>query len=112
MINPVAQTLLGRGRGAVREVWRPFDLRRGDRRVQPDRSIGHYTHEKNALSAAAALAEIAVIEEEDLCDHAARLGAHALDRLHEMAERHRLIGCVTGIGLHIGIDLVRDRTTK
>ena len=78
----------------------------------PDRSIGHYTHEKNALSAAAALAEIAVIEEEDLCGHAARLGAHALERLHEMAERHRLIGCVTGIGLHIGIDLVRDRTTK
>ena len=80
--------------------------------VCPDRSIGHYTHEKNALSAAAALAEIAVIEEEDLCGHAARLGAHAIERLREMAERHPLIGCVTGIGLHIGIDLVRDRTTK
>jgi 4-aminobutyrate aminotransferase len=80
--------------------------------VVPDRSIGHYTHEKNALSAAAALAEIAVIEAEGLCGHAARLGAHALVRLNEMAERHRLIGCVTGIGLHIGIDLVRDRTTK
>ena len=80
--------------------------------VLQDRSIGHYTHEKNALSAAAALAEIAVIEEEDLCGHAARLGAHAIERLQEMAERHRLIGCVTGIGLHIGIDLVRDRTTK
>ena len=78
----------------------------------PDRSIGHYTHEKNALSAAAALAEIAAIEEEALCGHAARLGAHAIERLQEMAERHRLIGCVTGLGLHIGIDLVRDRTTK
>jgi 4-aminobutyrate aminotransferase len=78
----------------------------------PDRSIGHYTHEKNALAAAAALAEIAVIEEGDLCGRAARLGAHALERLHSMAERHRLIGCVMGIGLHIGIDLVRDRTTK
>ena len=78
----------------------------------PDRSIGHYTHEKNALSAAVALAEIAVIEEEDLCSHAARLGTHALERLRLMAERHRLIGRVTGIGLHIGIDLVRDRTTK
>jgi len=29
-----------------------------------------------------------------------------------MAERHKLIGCVTGIGLHIGIDLVRDRKTR
>lgn len=80
--------------------------------VIPDRSIGHYTHEKNALSAAAALAEIAVIEEEDLCGHAARLGAHVLERLAAMAERHPLIGSFTGIGLHIGIDLVRDRVTK
>ncbi len=77
-----------------------------------DRSIGHYTHEKNALSAAAALAEIEVIEKNNLCDHAARLGSYALERLRGMAERHLLIGCVMGIGLHIGIDLVRDRTTK
>jgi 4-aminobutyrate aminotransferase len=80
--------------------------------ILPDRSVGHYTHEKNALSAAAALAEIEVIEKNDLCGHAARLGAHALERLREMADRHPLIGCVTGIGLHIGIDLVRDRATK
>jgi 4-aminobutyrate aminotransferase len=80
--------------------------------ILPDRSVGHYTHEKNALSAAAALAEIEVIEKNDLCGHAARLGAHALERLREMADRHPLIGCVTGIGLHIGIDLVRDRVTK
>ena len=80
--------------------------------VCQDRSVGHYTHEKNALSAAAALAEIEVIEKNNLCDHAARLGAHTLERLHEMSEKHRLIGCVMGIGLHIGIDLVRDRKTK
>ncbi|MBU0575682.1 MAG: aspartate aminotransferase family protein [Proteobacteria bacterium] len=77
-----------------------------------DRSIGHYTHEKNALSAAAALSEIEVIEKNNLCDHAARLGIHAKQCLQEMAERHPLIGCVMGIGLHIGIDLVRDRKTK
>ena len=77
-----------------------------------NRSIGHYTHEKNALSAAAALAGIDVIEKNNLCDHASRLGTHALERLRDMAERHPLMGCVTGIGLHIGIDLVRDRKTK
>ncbi len=78
----------------------------------PDRSVGHYTHEKNALSAAAALAEIEVIERDNLCDYAARLGAHALERLHEMAGRRRLIGAVMGVGLHLGIDLVRNRQTK
>ena len=80
--------------------------------VCPDRSVGHYTHEKNALSAAAALAEIEVIEKNDLCGHAARLGAYTLERLREMAGRHPLIGSVMGMGLHIGIDLVRDRETK
>lgn len=80
--------------------------------VCPERSVGHYTHEKNALSAAAALAEIAVIEQNDLCGHAARLGAYTLERLREMAGRHPLIGCVMGVGLHIGIDLVRNRQTK
>jgi len=77
-----------------------------------DRSIGHYTHEKNALSATAALAEIEVIEKNALCDHAAHLGTHTLERLQEMVGRHPLIGCVMGIGLHIGIDFVRDRKTK
>jgi len=80
--------------------------------VCQDRSIGHYTHEKNALCSAAALAEIEYIEENKLCDHAAELGAYTIQRLNDMKEKHPLIGNITGIGLHIGIDLVRDRKTK
>jgi len=78
----------------------------------PHRSIGHYTHEKNALCAAAALAEIEVIETRRLAEHSAKLGAYALQRLNAMKERHPLIGHVAGLGLHIGIDLVKDRATK
>lgn len=76
------------------------------------RSIGHYTHEKNALCASAALAEIAYIDDKNLCDHAARLGEYTIDRLNELKEKHPLIGHVDGLGLHIGIDLVTDRKTK
>ncbi len=76
------------------------------------RSIGHYTHEKNALCSAAALAEIAYIEENNLPDHAAELGAYALGRFNDLSEKHRLIGQIAGLGLHIGIDLVRSRKTK
>jgi 4-aminobutyrate aminotransferase len=76
------------------------------------RSIGHYTHEKNALCAAAALAEMDFIENNRLADHSATLGAYALQRLNEMKERHPLIGHVAGRGLHMGIDLVKDRATK
>ncbi len=80
--------------------------------VLPHRSIGHYTHEKNALCAAAGLAEIAVIEKQGLVAHAAELGAYSLDRLDAMKRRHPLIGNVAGVGLHMGIDLVCDRKTK
>ena len=76
------------------------------------RSIGHYTHEKNALCAAAALAEIAYIEKHKLCKHAADLGQYTLRRLNSMREQRDLIGNVTGVGLHIGIDLVKNPKTK
>ena len=76
------------------------------------RSIGHYTHEKNALCCAAALAEIEYIENNNLCRHAAELGDYTLERLRKMKERHPLIGDVKGMGLHIGIDLVTDRKTR
>jgi 4-aminobutyrate aminotransferase len=80
--------------------------------TSPDRSIGHYTHEKNALCSAAALAEINFIENHHLPEHTAELGKYALQRLNDLTEKHRLIGHVAGLGLHIGIDLVVDRKTK
>lgn len=76
------------------------------------RSIGHYTHEKNALCCAAAIAEIEFIEKNNLCAHAAELGTYTMDRLREMKQRHPLIGDVRGVGLHIGIDLVTDSKTR
>jgi len=76
------------------------------------RSLGHYTHEKNALCSVAAMAEIGYIEENNLPDHAAELGLYALGRLNDLREKHRLIGQVAGLGLHLGIDLVTDRKSK
>jgi 4-aminobutyrate aminotransferase len=84
---------------------------RPDLDVMPDRALGHYTHEKNPVTCAAALATIACIEEEGLVERARALGAHALGRMREMAARHRLIGDVRGLGLLLGISLVRDPET-
>jgi 4-aminobutyrate aminotransferase len=80
--------------------------------VCPDRSIGHYTHEKNALCAAAALAEIEYIEKHQLVDHAATLGTYTIERLNDFKSRHPLIGNIAGVGLHLGIDLVKDRQSR
>ncbi|MEQ1807232.1 MAG: aspartate aminotransferase family protein [Burkholderiaceae bacterium] len=75
-------------------------------------ALGHYTHEKNPVTAAAALATLEVIESESLVENAAHVGAYALERLHEMKTRHALIGDVRGRGLLIGIELVLDRGSK
>jgi len=80
--------------------------------VMPDRALGHYTHEKNPVLCAAALATIEVIEREGLVERAATLGAHALARLAEMAGRRRLVGDCRGLGLLLGVELVRDRETR
>jgi 4-aminobutyrate aminotransferase-like enzyme len=80
--------------------------------VLQHRSIGHYTHEKNALCAAAGLAEIEFIENNNLVAHAAELGEYAKGRLRDMQQRHPLIGNIAGTGFHLGIDLVKDPVTK
>lgn len=75
-------------------------------------AYGHYTHEKNPVTAAAALATLQVIEREGLVENAARVGAHALERLHDLQRRHPGIGDVRGRGLLLGVELVRDRAAK
>jgi (R)-1-hydroxy-2-aminoethylphosphonate ammonia-lyase len=75
-------------------------------------AFGHYTHEKNPVTARAALTTIEIIEAEGLVANAAKVGAFALERLREMQQRHALIGDVRGRGLVIGIELVTDRASK
>ncbi|MFZ4624716.1 MAG: (R)-1-hydroxy-2-aminoethylphosphonate ammonia-lyase [Rhodoferax sp.] len=75
-------------------------------------AFGHYTHEKNPVTAAAALATLDIIEREQLVDNAARVGTYALERLQDMRQQHPLIGDVRGRGLLIGIELVTDRAAK
>jgi len=80
--------------------------------VAGDYAYGHYTHEKNPVTARAALATLEVIEREGLVENAERVGAHALARLQEMKRRHPLIGDVRGRGLLLGMELVTDREAK
>lgn len=75
-------------------------------------ALGHYTHEKNPVCCAAALATVQYIQEHQLVEQARRLGQHALERLRELQQRHPLIGDVRGIGLLMGVELVNDRGTK
>ena len=87
-------------------------IARKDLDVAGDKALGHYTHEKSPVGCAAALATIEYIEKENLVDHARELGQYSLKRMNEMMERHPLIGDVRGLGLFLGIELVKDRTTR
>ena len=80
--------------------------------VAAERALGHYTHEKNPVVCAAALATIAYIEKHKLVDHARQLGRNSLKRLEDMKQRHAIIGDVRGLGLFLGIELVKDRQTR
>ncbi len=80
--------------------------------VLQHRSIGHFTHEKNPLSAAAGLAAIAYIEKHRLAENAASLGEYLMNGLSGLKEAFPVIGHVAGKGLHIGVDLVKSRETK
>jgi len=65
----------------------------------------------NTVSCAVGLAVLEVIEEERLQEHARSVGSYLLAGLRGLMERHRVVGDVRGIGLFVGIELVRDRTT-
>jgi 4-aminobutyrate aminotransferase len=75
-------------------------------------AFGHYTHEKNPVTARAALTTIQIIEDEGLVENAMRVGVAAMARMQEMKERLSAMGDVRGRGLVLGIELVRDRVTK
>ena len=61
---------------------------------------------------AAALENLAIIEEENLIDNTAQMGEYMLDRLGELKDKHSVIGDVRGKGLFLGTELVSDRETR
>ncbi len=80
--------------------------------VGGDWAFGHYTHEKNPVTARAALTTIQIIEDEDLVANAASVGSMALERLNAMMADIPQIGDVRGRGLLIGVELVKDRDSR
>ena len=70
------------------------------------------TYAGHPLACAAALANLGIVEREDLPANAGAVGKYFLDRLKELEPRHRNIGEVRGMGLMIGVELVADKKTK
>ena len=69
------------------------------------------TYGGNPVAIAAALATMELLQSE-LMDNAERQGNYLLDRMREWPRRFRNVGDVRGLGLMLGIELVRDQGTK
>lgn len=87
-------------------------IARRDLDVMGNFAIGHYTHEKNPVTARAALTTIQIIREEGLVERAAELGAHAMGRVRDLMARSPLVGDVRGRGLLFGVEVVEDEETR
>ena len=87
-------------------------LARDDLNVAGDFAIGHYTHEKNPVTARAALTTLDIIEDEGLVDRSATLGTHAQNRLKDALHDHPHVGDIRGRGLMFGVEIVTDRNSR
>ena len=90
------------GRAEVMDAWR----------YEEGEAPHSSTFMGNPLAAAAALATLDEHERLDLPQRAEKMGAYATRRLRSLEQAHPLIGDVRGLGLMLGIELVRDPDTK
>ncbi|MCD4720716.1 MAG: aminotransferase class III-fold pyridoxal phosphate-dependent enzyme [Desulfobacula sp.] len=65
----------------------------------------------NPVSCAIGMAVLDVIKDEGLQGHAKQVGARMLEGLNGLKNKHDIIGDVRGIGLFIGIELIKDKST-
>ena len=73
---------------------------------------GGLTYNSHPISLAAAIANIQVMQEDRLVEHAAAMGPILHRMLTDLGEQHPSVGEVRSIGLFGIIELVRDRKTK
>ena len=76
------------------------------------RRIHFNTFGGNPVSATQGLATLEVIDREQVQKNAREVGGYLKSRLAELAERQPLVGEVRGMGLMLGVELVRDRVSK
>lgn len=66
----------------------------------------------NPVSCAIGMAVLDVIEDEGLREQAADVGTVLLDGFNALMDRHPCIGDVRGVGMYLGVELVKDRESK
>ncbi|MGQ9370275.1 aspartate aminotransferase family protein [Azospirillum sp. A39] len=85
-------------------------LEQGSEKYGP---LGHgWTYSAHPVCAAAANANLDIVDREDLTGNARETGAYLLNRLHEAFDEHPMVGEVRGVGLLAALEFVADRTDR
>ncbi len=66
----------------------------------------------NPVSTAVGMAVLDVCKRENLVSNCEQVGNYFRKQLHALAERHQVIGDIRGKGLFLGVELVKDRSSK
>jgi len=66
----------------------------------------------NPVASAAVVAVLKIMQEENLVENSARIGAYMKERLQAIAEKCKYLGDVRGMGLVMGLEFVKDKKTK
>ncbi len=88
------------GRRKIMEAWKN----------RPDKHMG--TWHGSALGCKAATTTIREIKKRNLLDRVRELGSYFKDSLLQLKKSHKLIGCVEGIGLGLGVEFVKSPISK
>jgi taurine--2-oxoglutarate transaminase len=70
------------------------------------------TYAGHALACAAALAVIPIYQEDGLIENSAKMGAYLLEKALDLKDKHPCVGDVRGLGLFVGLELVKNKTTR
>ncbi|HVO83898.1 MAG TPA: aminotransferase class III-fold pyridoxal phosphate-dependent enzyme [Syntrophobacteria bacterium] len=70
------------------------------------------TYAGHALCCAAAVRTIQIYQEDNLIENSAKMGKYLLEKAMELKDKHPCIGDVRGLGLFVGLELVKNRKTK
>jgi taurine--2-oxoglutarate transaminase len=70
------------------------------------------TYAGHALACATAIRVISIYQEDNLIDNSKKMGGYLLERSMELKDKHPCIGDVRGLGLFVGLELVKNRKTR
>lgn len=83
----------------------------GDRFAEQFFSHGA-TYAGHALACATGVRVVQIYQEDNLIENAAKMGEYLLEKATELKDKHPSVGDVRGIGLFVGLELVKNRKTR